>query len=639
MLLSLQTPTKAGTEALAKLGLTYDDMYDSAGNMRAIPEIMLQLQSSMEGMTQASKDAIISGIFNKTDLASANALIGTSRERFEELAAAITDSAGAAEQMANTQLDNLAGDITLFESALEGAKIALSDGLAPALRGFVQEGSTLLSNFTQTLKGEGMLAAITELTTGIIQAGTQAIVNGLTQIATSAPDLINAGMQIIVTLVTGLYSALPQIAQAALLLCANLASALLTYDWMTAINTMMESWHTNMSTVAETIFGSDTSIINSIIQGIMVGIPLLLQLGVDVVSNVMQGIMTYLPMLLTLGTNIISSLIQGIQMMLPMLFPIASQLLTTLITGITTVLPMILTSGVTIVQTLLNGILTMLPMILQQGAQLLMQLIQGIVSIIPQLIETTVQLIVTIVNTVTEHLPEILQAGIDILLELITGLFDTFPDLIQCIYEAILTIVQTVIENLPKIFKSGTDILLELIKGIVDIIPKLLQCISEIIDKIRSTFWEFDWPSIGRNLIEGIKNGILGAAQKVIDAILEVCKSAFNSALSFLGISSPAKKGIYIGEMFGEGVAKGLNQTTSLTEDAAAVMAAKTANAMNAGMSANLHYTPGGSDTSARLDAVVDLLATYLPKCAEKDPIDGRSFMQSLNRELGLAAL
>ena len=147
MLLSLQTPTKDGTEALAKLGMTYDDMYDSAGNMRAIPEIMLQMQQSMEGMTQASKDAIISGIFNKTDLAAVNTLIGTSQERFDELTLAIGDSTGAAQAMADVQLDNLKGDVTLLKSAFEGLQITVSERLAPAFRTGIQFLTELIEHF------------------------------------------------------------------------------------------------------------------------------------------------------------------------------------------------------------------------------------------------------------------------------------------------------------------------------------------------------------------------------------------------------------------------------------------------------------------------------------------------------------
>lgn len=137
-ILSLQTPTKDGAAALEKLGMSYESMYDSAGNMRSLPEIFQQMSTAMEGMDQASKDAIISGIFNKTDLASINALVGTSASRWTEVETAIRNSKGAAEEMAATQLDNLAGDITLMKSAAEGAKIAFSDGLTPAIRNTVQ---------------------------------------------------------------------------------------------------------------------------------------------------------------------------------------------------------------------------------------------------------------------------------------------------------------------------------------------------------------------------------------------------------------------------------------------------------------------------------------------------------------------
>ena len=39
------------------------------------------------------------------------------RQEFDNLAAAIDDSAGAMQNMADTQLDNLQGDITIMKSA------------------------------------------------------------------------------------------------------------------------------------------------------------------------------------------------------------------------------------------------------------------------------------------------------------------------------------------------------------------------------------------------------------------------------------------------------------------------------------------------------------------------------------------
>ena len=142
------------------MGMTYDDMYDSAGNMRALPEIFQQMSTAMEGMNQQQKDAIISGLFNKTDLAAVNALLGTTEERWTELSNAIGDSAGAADKMAKTQLDNLNGDMTILSSALREAKIALTEGLTPALRNLAQRGTKFVTAVTNGFKKDGLNGAL-----------------------------------------------------------------------------------------------------------------------------------------------------------------------------------------------------------------------------------------------------------------------------------------------------------------------------------------------------------------------------------------------------------------------------------------------------------------------------------------------
>ena len=145
VLLSLQNPTDAGAKALQDLGVA---VYDSSGKMRSTIDIFKDMQNGMKGMSDESKQAMLSGMFNKTDLAAVNALLNTSSTRFDELSASIGDCAGAAQEMADTQLDNLEGDVTLFKSALEGAQIALSDGLNPALRALTQAGTKGLEYLT-----------------------------------------------------------------------------------------------------------------------------------------------------------------------------------------------------------------------------------------------------------------------------------------------------------------------------------------------------------------------------------------------------------------------------------------------------------------------------------------------------------
>lgn len=112
--------------------------YDAQGNLRSLKDIFLDMGEAMEGMTDEEKTDIINKTFNARDLKNVNALLGTSAERWDELTGAIENSQDAASNMAETQMDNLAGDITLLQSAFEGLKISVSDKLTPVFRGLVQ---------------------------------------------------------------------------------------------------------------------------------------------------------------------------------------------------------------------------------------------------------------------------------------------------------------------------------------------------------------------------------------------------------------------------------------------------------------------------------------------------------------------
>ena len=159
ILLSLQKQAKNGKIAIGDMAVA---VYDANGEMRALPDIFSDINSAMQGMTSASKDAEKVALFNKTDLAAVNALLGTSSERWSSLADEIENSSGAAQAMADVQLDNLAGDLSLMQSAAENAKIAISDKLDPSLRKAAQLGTKLITQMTDKFGKYGLPGAIEE---------------------------------------------------------------------------------------------------------------------------------------------------------------------------------------------------------------------------------------------------------------------------------------------------------------------------------------------------------------------------------------------------------------------------------------------------------------------------------------------
>ena len=134
IILSLQNPTDQAAAKMQELGVS---VYDSEGNMRSMNDILGDLNTSMEGMTSEDRANIISTIFNKTDLSSVNALLANTGSTWDSLQSSIENSAGAAQQMADTQLDNLQGQLTLLKSALEGLAISFGQLLMPALKSIV----------------------------------------------------------------------------------------------------------------------------------------------------------------------------------------------------------------------------------------------------------------------------------------------------------------------------------------------------------------------------------------------------------------------------------------------------------------------------------------------------------------------
>lgn len=135
VIMSLQSPTDTAAAVMKELGV---QTYDSEGNMRSMNDILGDLNASMDGMTQEERDNVINKIFNKTDIAAVNSLLANTGDTWTNLQDSITDSADAAQNMADTQLDNLSGQLTLLKSALEGLAISFGNILMPVIKKAVE---------------------------------------------------------------------------------------------------------------------------------------------------------------------------------------------------------------------------------------------------------------------------------------------------------------------------------------------------------------------------------------------------------------------------------------------------------------------------------------------------------------------
>ena len=96
------------------------------------------------------------------------AIMNSTDEDFEQLTSVIQDSEGAAEEMSKTMLDNLMGDITILNSAMEGLKIIVSDSFKKDLRSFVQTLTEQIGQLNEAFQENGALGMFVNLADWVV---------------------------------------------------------------------------------------------------------------------------------------------------------------------------------------------------------------------------------------------------------------------------------------------------------------------------------------------------------------------------------------------------------------------------------------------------------------------------------------
>lgn len=152
----LATDTKDCATELAKYGV---NIYDAEGNMQSLSSILEGVSehwSTLTDQEQANLAKMIAGTNQYSALQTImNGLSDSAEEAgmsFGDYAAALEKCDGAATDMSTTMIDNLQGDMTIFESAVDGMKLSLSEELNPALRDITQYVTKQMPNIENALK-------------------------------------------------------------------------------------------------------------------------------------------------------------------------------------------------------------------------------------------------------------------------------------------------------------------------------------------------------------------------------------------------------------------------------------------------------------------------------------------------------
>lgn len=519
MLLKLSSPTDKGAQAFEDLGVA---VFDTEGNMRSLADIFSDLNTGLSKVTQAEKLQAIGNIFNARDTASAEALLGAiegtveyegqvyalssayekwgdaiydvnqgfkvTASSWDYLGEQILDSEGAAAAMSSRQLNNLKGSITLFKSALETAKITVSDKLTPALREFIDFGTEGLQKLVDGFNEGGLQ--------GAMDAFGEILSDGLQKVIKALPNLTEVAGNLLKTLGKGLLDNIDAVSDAATSVLTLIADLILQglpgfLRIMGEIGAKLGEW---IMDNADTILDGIQGVIFQIVDFIA-----------DNAGAIFEGWLTLVGKVL--------------------------ERLPTIIRKITSALPKV-------IRDVANAIVKNAPILIKGATETVVAIAQALPTILMALVEAAPTIIITVIDALVENMPILIEGLIGVVGKIVENL----PEIVTGIVKAIPTIIDQLFDK-ENGFLSYENIR-KWIDGFIELVAKIVDSMDEIISYLLTD----GIPSVIASILNAFgldvndPDSLAGKLFKVFKDAMEFVAPAFD----FLGEAAKEVFGIIV---------------------------------------------------------------------------------------------
>lgn len=245
--------------------------------------------------------------------------------------------------------------------------------------------------------------------------------------------------------------------------------------------------------------------------------------------------------------------------LLPNLVELGVQSISALVQGIQENGDSLAAGALSIVGTLAEGIAELLPMVADTAASLVVSLADGLTESLPNIIPVAIETISTLVENLTENANTVIDAGIQIILALGEGLIAALPQLIETIPQIVINIANVINDNAPKLVDTALYLITRLATGLLAATPTILANIPKIIEAIVAAFMAFQWLNLGKQLIDGVANGVKKAGESMATAAKNTF-SKFKSKLAGVEVASELKN---IGKHIIDGIVSGIKSSLS----------------------------------------------------------------------------
>lgn len=169
---------------------------NSDGTMKPLKQTIDELRKAFSTMTEEEKAANAEAIGGKTAMTGLLTIVNAAEEDYQKLADAISNSAGASKDMAETMTNNVSGQMTLIQSKIESIGLSMYAMFEPFILAFTKSCNFVIS--------------IVDTIVGYISTSVSTITGFITPIADVVLSVVTTIYDIVISFIDPIFNAFTQ---------------------------------------------------------------------------------------------------------------------------------------------------------------------------------------------------------------------------------------------------------------------------------------------------------------------------------------------------------------------------------------------------------------------------------------------
>lgn len=537
-LIRLSDPPKEAAAMLKELGVR---ITDSNGKMLPFNQIIAQLSKSTEKMSNAQKLAALSTIFGTEAASGMLTVVEAGPQKLDALTKSLQNSGGASQEAAKKMKDNLKGSLEELQGAFETAQITIGNALAPAIEKVARYIQKLIDWFNNLSPSTQKTIATIGAVAAVLAILGAAIGVVLTVIGTAA-----SGIGALMAVITG-----PIGIAIAAIAGLTAVGVLLYKNWDTIKAKAIEIWGAIKEWFSQTLesiqqfFSNTWTNIKDFTFSTWENIR---QTAINIWNAIKDGVMAIITPFVDGITNIFNGMKSGLETMFEGLKQYFS--------GVWELIKNIFLGAVLLIVDLVTGDFEGLKNDAKAIFDNLKNALQSIWEGIKLVFSGALEVIKGFVNAAWENI----KSNTSIV-------FNAVKSTISSIWEGIKSFFFTTVENIKTTISNGFE---NMKNAVSEKMTAAKSKIEEIWNQAKSFLEGINLYEIGKNIIQGLIDGISSMASALWEKAKEIADMVKNTIRDALDINSPSRvmrdevgKWIPIG--LAEGINRNINAVVSAT--------------------------------------------------------------------------